>query len=267
MNGKVLYTPSGKAREYSEFACNFYIGCSNQCEYCFLKKGITKKVLGGSTPQLKKGLTEDSAIKIFEKEVNSNLKELQRAGILMSFTTDPMLNETIDLTLYALKIANNLDIPFKILTKTGIASYSIIENFCYKNKLNKDIISIGWTLTGHDDLEPYASDHRHRIRALYSAHMYGFKTFISFEPIIDFESTFKYVQLELPYVDLMKFGLLAGGKFVKSDLLNFMGKINVVIGNSNSKVFFKDSIIKLSGIDRSELNDHYVDMNYNIFGR
>ena len=32
-NGKAIYNPSGKAGEYSTWACNFYVGCSNMCEY------------------------------------------------------------------------------------------------------------------------------------------------------------------------------------------------------------------------------------------
>ncbi len=39
-NGKALYQPSGKAAEYSAWACNFYTGCSNDCEYCYCKRGV-----------------------------------------------------------------------------------------------------------------------------------------------------------------------------------------------------------------------------------
>ncbi|KAA6320448.1 hypothetical protein EZS27_029784 [termite gut metagenome] len=35
-NGKAIYNPSGKAGEYSYWACNFYNGCSNGCTYCYL---------------------------------------------------------------------------------------------------------------------------------------------------------------------------------------------------------------------------------------
>jgi DNA repair photolyase len=45
--GKAIYNPSGKAGEYSYWACNFFKGCSNGCEYCYLKKGVLKKTLGG----------------------------------------------------------------------------------------------------------------------------------------------------------------------------------------------------------------------------
>ena len=54
MSEKAIYKPKGKAGEYASFACNFFVGCSNNCAYCYLKKGIGKKTLGGDKPVLKK---------------------------------------------------------------------------------------------------------------------------------------------------------------------------------------------------------------------
>lgn len=34
-NGKAIYQPAGKAGEYGTWGCNFYVGCLNDCEYCF----------------------------------------------------------------------------------------------------------------------------------------------------------------------------------------------------------------------------------------
>ena len=56
INGLVIYSPKGKAGEYAENAANFYVGCSNGCTYCYLKKGRGKKVLGGDTAELKKNV-------------------------------------------------------------------------------------------------------------------------------------------------------------------------------------------------------------------
>lgn len=52
--GKAIYNPSGKAGEYSYWACNFYVGCSNGCTYCYCKKGILAGAMGQDKPQLKK---------------------------------------------------------------------------------------------------------------------------------------------------------------------------------------------------------------------
>ena len=97
--GKAIYNPSGKAGEYSQWACNFYVGCSNNCTYCYCKKGILAGAMGQNKPQLKKCFKDEThAIEIFKKEVESNLSELQKHGLFFSFTTDPMLPETIELT-------------------------------------------------------------------------------------------------------------------------------------------------------------------------
>lgn len=37
---KAIYQPKGAAREYSAWACNLYNGCSNQCDYCYCKRGV-----------------------------------------------------------------------------------------------------------------------------------------------------------------------------------------------------------------------------------
>ena len=48
-NGKAIYQPAGKAGEYAKWACNFYVGCSNACTYCF-----NKRWGWGEVPKLKK---------------------------------------------------------------------------------------------------------------------------------------------------------------------------------------------------------------------
>lgn len=68
---KAIYNPSGKAGEYSSWACNFHVGCSNGCEYCYLKKGRGKAVLGGDTPMLKKCFRDVTAFEIFSNKLGN----------------------------------------------------------------------------------------------------------------------------------------------------------------------------------------------------
>ena len=103
--GKAIYHPSGKTGEYSEWACNFYVGCSNGCTYCYCKKGILARAIGGNVPTLKKCFKdEEHALKVFKNELEANFKELQKHGLFFSFTTDPFLPETVDLTCKAIII-------------------------------------------------------------------------------------------------------------------------------------------------------------------
>ena len=69
-NGKAIYNPSGKAGEYSYWACNFYVGCSNMCEYCYCKKGILSNVMGQNKAQLKMCFKDEAdALMVFKKNL------------------------------------------------------------------------------------------------------------------------------------------------------------------------------------------------------
>lgn len=116
--GKAIYNPSGKAGEYSYWACNFFLGCSNHCSYCYLRKGRCAKVLGGDKPTLKKCFKDEyHALKIFEKELKQNLMELQKHGVFFSFTSDFALSECLKLTMSAIDICIENEVPVKLLTK------------------------------------------------------------------------------------------------------------------------------------------------------
>ena len=205
MGSLAIYKPKGKAGEYSAWACNFYVGCSNGCSYCYLKKGRSAKVLGGCEPKLKSCFkNEDHALDVFEKELKANLSELQKHGLFFSFTTDPMLKETAPITLEAVKICCGLDVPVKILTKKTNYIFSFLTNImAYK----WDNIAFGFTITGHDELEPNASTNQERIEAMRKLHEAGFKTFASIEPIIDLTSSFEMIAATNGFCDLYKVGL------------------------------------------------------------
>ena len=188
--GKAIYNPAGKASEYSKWACNFYIGCSNGCTYCYLKKGRGAKVLGGDKPKLKACFkSEDHAIRIFENELLKNRDEIKKQGLYFTFTSDNLLPESILLLQDAIDICSNNVVPVKILTKTGLNQIEILNRHCINFELNKSKIAIGYTLTDHDELEPFAAPNSERISSLIFAKANGFKTFVSIEPIIDFPSS------------------------------------------------------------------------------
>lgn len=52
INGRVIYSPKGKAGEYAENAANFYVGCSNGCTYCYLRKGCYWEAYPDKTPRI-----------------------------------------------------------------------------------------------------------------------------------------------------------------------------------------------------------------------
>ncbi len=262
-NGKAIYNPSGKAGEYSYWACNFYVGCSNGCEYCYCKKGIISKQLGGDKPTLKKCFKDEiDAREIFTREVNKNIDNLKEYGLFFSFTTDPCLKETFELTAFAVNYCMMLDIPVKILTKQFISDFTLFNWVHLDNQENyKKLIAIGHTLTGHDELEKNADTNKRRIESMKTLHNSGFKTFASIEPIIDFNSSLQMIIQSLEYCDLYKIGLESGKKYNKKELLEFIKNVN----SFERKVYWKDGLLKSANIEISDLPINCVNRDYNIF--
>jgi len=269
--GKAIYNPSGKAGEYSYWACNFYNGCSNDCTYCYCKRGVMSSNWC-NPPKLKsKFKDENHALEIFEKELVQNLHELKEHGLFFSFTTDPMLMETRELTYRAIGVAIKNKVPVKILTKVADFTSALLQSI-YPDLIEtwKPYVAFGFTLTGHDELEPNASTNAERIEAMKKLHDAGFKTFASIEPIIDFKSSYKIFQMTAnsKICDLYKIGLESGKKYNKEELDYFIRDViwftNPRNGH-NIKIYFKDSLLQVAGINRSDLPNSCVGRDYNIF--
>lgn len=262
-NGKSIYNPSGKAGEYSYWACNFYNGCSNGCTYCYLKKGVLKPTLGGDKPTLKKCFkNEGHALQVFEKELLQNKEELQKHGLFFSFTTDPLLKECAFLTHEAMFLCFEHKVPVKILTKMNFSSlFYVIEGIIpeeYK------YLAVGFTLTGHDELEQGASTNSERIEAMKEIHSQGIKTFASLEPIINFADTLSMIEKTQGTCDLYKIGLESGKQYSVPVLREFIEQCCLKSARM-SKIYFKDTLLKQAGISRDSLPDYCVDRDYNLF--
>jgi hypothetical protein len=128
---------------------------------------------------------------------------------------------------------------------------------------NKHKLAIGFSLTNHDEMEPYASTNAERIEAMRKLHDAGFKTWASIEPIIDFESSWIMVRDTFEFCDLYKIGLESGKTFPKGALRDFMDA--VMSFSKQPKIYFKDNLLKAAGIRREELPKNCVTRDYNIF--
>ena len=263
MKGKAIYNPSGRAGEYSYWACNFYTGCSNNCTYCYCKKGVMAHTWS-DTPKLKKCFKDENhALEIFEKELKANLTELRKHGLFFTFTSDTFLRETQRLTMRAIDLCCSNGVSVKVLTKNT----DFVEKYLYQSyHIWKRYVAFGFTLTGHDELEPNASTNAERIEAIKKLHDAGFKIFASIEPIIDFESSLDMVNDALGYCDLFKIGLESGRKYDRLQTKIFIEKIICMkTNNSVPKIYFKDSLLQQAGIKREDLPANCVKRDYSLF--
>lgn len=256
IRGKALYTTNGAAYEYAPVGCNFYVGCSNLCRYCYLKKGILKKAMGNNIPQLKKCFKSvNDAFDVFCKEAAGNLDTLKKTGVFFSFSTDPLLPECQKLTWLSAEISTISDIPVKILTKSTdfFRDYGpYLKNLSNKQK---DIISFGFTLTGRDDWEPNAPSNQERIETMKMVNSWGYNTFASIEPIIDFNSSYKMIEQSKDFCSWYGIGLMTknGMTYNPSNAILFYKAVEKLI--PDTKIYWKNSFKSLLRASNFTLDD------------
>ena len=250
INGKALYSPKGAAQEYGRVGCNFYTGCPHGCTYCYLKRGITGKALGGTEVQLKKCFKDEKdAMDIFKREVNNNLEACRQHGIFFSFTTDPLIKETRKLTFQAMASAISFGVPVYVLTKDASFIDSEVGLWWLDLLLAEPtLVHFGFTLTGRDDMEPNASSNEERINAMRILHHAGFPTWASIEPVIDWASTQRIVVASIPYCDHYKIGLRSGVKkdyYKPEEVAQGIGFICEILRKNGRTVYLKESVRKV----------------------
>ena len=208
---KILSRPKGNAEEYGRWSVNPYKGCGGLCEYCYLKKGVWKSELGGSVPVLKKGTDRYATDMVTEgyvegghaawffarDEISHHRDEIIRdGGLFMTFTSDPCLPETRWTFFAIVSSCVLMRVPVILLSKRAdfVDSDDYQKNLLPYMAFGADrYIAFGWTLTGHDELEPQASPNADRIKAMRSVGNDGFKTWASIEPAIDFSSSLNMI--------------------------------------------------------------------------
>lgn len=259
-SGDLIYRPKGKAGEYAPFAFNGYTGCDHDCEYCFNKRGVfahgwtshavLRKPFGGS---------EDTAFRMFQKEALDKHHILKTKGIMFSFKTDPCLYGTWRLTWACASFCLSAGIPVSILTKavdwcydryhypeTEGADTKGMASYLLGLKEARDMLSVGFTLTGHDEMEPNAPSNLDRIDALALIHARGIKTYVSIEPVIDCRASIDMIRRSLAFVDLLKIGLRSGVSqkyYDDGELLAFVQDVNELLRrNGKAKVYWKRTL-------------------------
>lgn len=249
-----IYKPKGKAGEYAEWACNLYVGCSNDCAYCYCKKGVLSHAMGGPVPKLKACFRDEQhAFEVFVKELESNLSELQKSSLFFTFSSDPMIPETRDLNLKCIDYAIRRDVKCQVLTKNAdfIRDNALRDILIDRNGMYRKHLAFGFTLTGRDDLEPGASSNDKRVDSMLRLKLMGFRTFASLEPVVDPVSTLSvFYQIE-DCCDLFKIGLQSG---VSKDYYHLadVRKMAEIIAGSGKPVYFKKSITDYLGWDSHE---------------
>lgn len=223
-----IYKPSGRAREYGEYAINIYTGCNHGCTYCYAPKVLHMDRAAFDVVRQRDGIV---------KAVWEQLSVFPEKGktIALCFTCDPY-PRGIDTTptreiIRAIKTSGN---HVQILTK---------------NPTTRDLDLLdkndwfGVTLTCNDraaaHIEPGALLPSKRVAALYAAREAGIRTWISLEPVLD--PKFCYGVIRFIDADLYRIGKL---NYYKShtDWAQFGHKIEELCVQYERRYYIKEDL-------------------------
>lgn len=252
MSNRCIYQPKGAAKEYGAWACNLYNGCSHHCDYCYCKRGVWAKTMGVDKPELKAMLGKDTndAYLIFARELKRHREKIlaDGTGLFFSFSTDPMLREEIDLTMRCVQECVIEKVPVQILTKAtwwafcgNTSDGDYLRQFVEWN----NYVTIGVTLTGHDELETDAPTNKERIDLLSRLHTLRIPTFVSLEPVVDFESSLKMILNTLYYTAEYRIGLMSPmkkGRYEHAQCARFCNKVTELSREYGFTVKWKKSV-------------------------
>lgn len=227
----IIYEPSGKAREYSELAANFYTGCAHKCKYCYCPS-IMRKSLDewSSNPHAR-----TSVLSSFTNDCKRATNEQKNKELLFSFMSDCyQSDEAAFLTRQALLVAEQYEFKnVNVLTKAGFRAVKDFDIF-QRNKSWK----FGSTIIMRDEAlrqewEPGASSIQSRYEAVKEAKKRGIYTWISIEPVINADEALKVIKDMYYITDFFKVGKLNHMKAVEDtiDWKQFYNDVVVLLKN------------------------------------
>ena len=182
---------------------------------------------------------------------------IEDGGVFMSFTCDPLDAEdnVQNYTLYAVKRLLKYGIPATLLTKN--VAWLKEDNW---KKLLKDypkhiccsthhaLLTIGFTITGKDELEPNAPSTEKRIEALRKLHdEYKIKTFVSLEPIIDLHSASEVIKKTYKITDEIRIGAqspIKKDRYDPNEFVGFIVAVKTLARGLDCHFMVKDSMYK-----------------------
>lgn len=199
---KPIYEPSGKAKEYGDYAINIYTGCPHRCYYCFAPSVLRKdREAFHSCVEPRKDIYKATMAQLDKEGITGKL-------IHLCFTCDPYpLGVDNIITRDIIKLLKNAGNHVQILTKNGIRAQRDFD-------LLDENDWFGVTYAGYKTSpvvppteEPNAGWPLDRIRALVLAKNKGVHTWVSCEPVLDAESVYRLIETGA-YIDLFKIGKL-----------------------------------------------------------
>ena len=181
-------------------------------------------------------------------------------GIFFAFTCDPFdsyFDNNNNITPWMLHTLVTSQIPVTILTKNvdwlytegwnrALTHSPMIEPEYAENLPH--CLTIGFTITGKDELEPNAPSTEKRIEALRKLHdEYKIKTFVSLEPIIDLHSASEVIRSTYKITDEIRIGAqspIKKGRYDPDKFVGFVIAVKTLARGLDCRFMVKDSMYK-----------------------
>lgn len=200
----VIYEPTGRAKEYGDYALNIYDGCNHGCIYCFAPMCLKR--------ERQQFHAEVKPRKNIAERARKDLEKIKGHGkhIHLCFTCDPFPNRyEHDITREIIAMIHASGNFVQILTKSKLDWRDI--DFLARELNENDIYGITISCWNEDlriMIEPNASmpiDRYNTLKLLKQAT--GCQTFVSFEPVFQSEVVYHLIK-ESEYIDEYKIGKL-----------------------------------------------------------
>lgn len=182
---------------------------------------------------------------------------IEDGGVFMSFTCDPLDTDdnVQNYTFAAAKKLLGYGIPVTLLTK-NVAWLKednwkiLLEEYpkliCCQN--HHALLTIGFTITGKDKLEPGAPFTEERIEALRELHdKYMIKTFVSLEPITSIHTASEVIKKTYQITDEIRIGVqspIKKDRYDPNEFTGFVIAVKTLARGLDCRFMVKDSMYK-----------------------
>lgn len=192
---KPIYVPSGKAKEYGDYALNIYTGCPHRCYYCFAPNTLHRtREEFHSHVEPRRDIVEETRRQIEREGITGKL-------IHLCFLCDPYpVGYDTTPTREIIKLLKESGNHVQILTKgDGSRDFDLLDSGDW----------YGITYSGaRIDQEPRAQFAFGRMEDLGDARDRGIKTWVSFEPVINADYVLNVLSNCRELFDKVKIGKL-----------------------------------------------------------
>lgn len=215
---------------------------------------------GGLPKDLFKKILKDVVIDLVNKDIEKiGVRRLIKdGGVFMSFTCDPLDDNEENVqyyTFYAMIMLLREGVPVTLLTKNVAWLDEELWKVCLEcypkyyacdNYLAP--LTIGFTITGNDKLEPGAPSTEERIEALRKLHdEYKIKTFVSLEPITDLAIALEVIKETSKITNEIRLGVqspIKKDRYDPNEFTGFVVLVKIMARSLDCRFMVKESMYK-----------------------